>query len=198
MLAFLPEGLVLLAVPKTGTTALANVLGPRATMMLRQPLKHLPLERFNRQVLPLLESAASGPIETIAVLREPVDWLGSWYRYRARPDLIGHRNSTEGMSFDAFVTAYASRKPPACAAVGSQARYVFGRSGERGVTHLFRHDRSEELVRFLEERLDRAIELPRSNVSPVLPTPLSPDVEELLRRQRPDEFRAWAEVSGAS
>lgn len=201
MLVFWKERLVLLAVPKTGTTALEGALAPRASLVLRDPpqVKHAPLFRYRRLVAPLLAASGSGPdlgpFETVAVVREPVDWLGSWWRYRSRPDLAGRPNSTAEVGFDAFVAEYCRDRPAPFAAVGFQARYVFGEDGAVGVTHLFRHEEPERLRRFLEERLRVRLELPRLNASPPREGALSPGTLARLRATRPDEFRAW-EMAG--
>ena len=173
MLVFWRERLVLFAVPKTGTTALEGALAPRAAPVLRDPpeLKHAPMYRYHRFVRPMLEAAGGSAFETIAVVREPVDWLRSWYRYRARADLAQHPNSTRGLSFDEFVTGYLKGKPPACSNVGSQARFVAPPPGAEGITHLFRYEAQERLLAFLGERLGEPIALRRLNASPQVPAP---------------------------
>ena len=198
MLVFWDERLVFLAVPKTGTTALEGALAPRATMVVRAPphLKHSPLYRYRRFIAPFLEKAGGQQMETLAVIREPVDWLSSWFRYRSRDALVGHPNSTRDVEFDAFVEAYCKGKPPAFANVGSQARFVLDDSGARAVDHLFRYEDQPRLIAFLEARLGTAIELPRLNVSPAFRTTLSPGVEEKLRRKRPEEFAVWEMAGG--
>ncbi|ARO14380.1 hypothetical protein BVG79_01034 [Ketogulonicigenium robustum] len=193
MLVFWQERLVMLAVPKTGTTSLEEALAPRAGLVLRHPtsIKHMVLQRYQRTIRPMLENAGGTDFETLTVVREPVSWLSSWYRYRHRDALVGHPNSTRGVSFDYFVTEYLKPKPAAYASVGQQARYVFNSAGERKATHLFRYENQPRLVKFLEKRLRTKIDLPRVNVSPELPTILSPDVEAELRAARPLEFAAW-------
>lgn len=202
MLVFWKERLVLLAVPKTGTTALEGALAPRAALVLRDPpiLKHTPFYRYQRFVEPFLAQAMPDGLpprmETVAVVRHPVDWLSSWYRYRTREDLAGHPNSTRGIDFDTFVTEFSRGKPAPFAAVGSQAKFVRGAGGEGSVTHLFRYEAPGALQAFLSDRLGRAIDLPRLNVSPRLPTPLSPAVEARLRDKRPEEFEVWDSAQG--
>lgn len=199
MLVFWKERLVLLAVPKTGTTALEGVLAPRAAMVMRDPptLKHAPLYRYRRFVEPLLAAAGGEGFETVAVVREPVAWLSSWYRYRHREDLAGHPNSTRGVSFDDFVREYAKGKPAPFAALGSQARFVCDAEGRVGVTHLFRHEEPDRLMAFLETRLGPiGREVPRMNVSPVMEVALSPDTRAHLERKCPDEFSVWNQAGG--
>ena len=86
MLIFSRYNLVLLAVPKTGSTALEVALGQEADGRFGNPpeLKHLPLYRYNRFVQPLLQLTTGKDPETFALIREPISWLRSWYLYRAR------------------------------------------------------------------------------------------------------------------
>lgn len=193
MLVFWKEKLVFLAVPKTGTTALEGALAPRASLVLRDPpiLKHTPVYRYKRFVEPFLLKGGDIDLETLAVVRDPVDWLSSWYRYRHREDLVGHPNSTRGISFDDFVTEYTKGKPAPFAAVGSQARFLLNPDNTCGVTHLFRYEAQPRLISFLEDRLETTLDLSRLNVSPRVDLTLSPQVEAKLRRKCPDEFAIW-------
>jgi hypothetical protein len=88
--------------------------------------------------------------DVVAVMREPVDWLGSWYRYRRRDTLSGHPNSTANLSFDAFVSAYCHGDPPPFARVGSQAKFLEPQRNGTRVTHLFRYEDRQGLRGFLE------------------------------------------------
>jgi hypothetical protein len=197
VLVFWKERFVLLAVPKTGTTALEGALAPRASLVLRDPptVKHAPVYRYARFVAPLLAASGGEGFETVAVVREPVSWLSSWYRYRHRDDLVGHPNSTRGISLDDFVREYARGKPAPFASVGSQAKFVCDGEGKVAVTHLFRYEEPAGLLAFLAERLGPlGRDLPRLNVSPVLEVALSAEVEGLLREKRAAEFSVWAQA----
>ena len=103
MLLFWKERLVFLAVPKTGTSAYEAALQTRASIAVLDPpeLKHAPIYRYNRFFRPMFERTGGEDMETLAVVRDPLDWLGSWYRYRRRPFLDGKRTSTADVSFDA-------------------------------------------------------------------------------------------------
>lgn len=202
MLIFWKARLVLLAVPKTGTTALEGALAPRADLVFRNPpdLKHVPLYRFRRLVEPVLKVAGGEGFETVAVVREPVSWLGSWYRYRLRPDLAGTPNSTADLSFDDFVKEYCRANPAPAAHVGSQAKFVEDAQSGQGITHLFRYEDQGRLLEFLTNRLGDLPPLPRRNVSPLAEIHLSPGVEKRLRMKRAAEFELWerAAVSPAA
>lgn len=192
MLIFWKARLAILAVPKTGTTALEQALAPAAdTAILNPPgLKHCTVRKFRRELSPFFEQKGKRPLEFVAVMREPVDWLGSWYRYRTRPDLDGQPNSAAGMTFDAFIDGYLQEPQPAFAKVGAQATFLEG-----GVDHLFSYAEPSALLTFLEDRLSRSINLTRENVSPPGETGLSPDRHAALKTKYAADFALWDKVS---
>lgn len=199
MLVFWKERLVFLAVPKTGTTALEGALAPKAALVFRDPpvLKHTPLYRYRRLVEPFLMKAGQIELETLAVIRHPVDWLGSWYRYRHRDDLVGQPNSTRGVSFDDFVVEYTKGKPAAFADVGSQAKFLTpGGDDKPGLDHLFRYEDQPKMLAFFEARFGEPIALKRLNVSPPMALALKPETLARLQAKRPEEFDAWEGAGG--
>lgn len=189
MLVFWHQRLTMLATPKTGTTAIEAALESMAHVAIQRPpqLKHASVRKYHRFMGPWLESVAGHPFTLIATMREPLDWLGSWYRYRQREDMGDERKSTAGMTFDAFVRAYCAETPPPAVAVGSQAQFLMPK-GEKGLDRLFRYERIEDLIAFLEDRLDCEITLPRLNVSPQVPLDLDPATEALLRKFAARDF----------
>lgn len=193
MLVFWNEKLVFLAVPKTGTTAIEGALAPHAAVKIIDPpvLKHAPLYRYDRYLRPYFEEVGGQKLETLAVVREPIDWLASWYRYRGRSDLAGHANSTASISFDEFVLGYLRDKRPAFAEVGSQAKFLAGANATTAVDHVFKYENQDQLLGFLEERLGVKITLRRQNESPPREIDLSPGIEKRLRRKMEAEFAVW-------
>lgn len=193
MLVFWKARLVLLAVPKTGTSAYEAALGPYASMSVLDPpeLKHAPVYRYNRFFRPMFEKMGVEHMELMAVVREPVSWLGSWYRYRQRDFLDGRPTSTRGLSFDQFVEAYTRGERPPYANVGSQAKFVEPRPNGTEVSHLFRYENQAAITAFLEERLGLRLDLPRENVSPRADLALSAELEAQLRRKCAADFELW-------
>ena len=193
MLVFWKERLVFLSVPKTGTTAYEAALASRAAMSIQDPpdLKHAPVYRYNRFFRPMMEKFGADDMETLAVMREPVSWLGSWYRYRRRPFMKGQRNSTHDVNFTEFVSAYLEDKPPSFANVGSQAKFREPRPNGTSVDHLFRYENQAGLVKFLEERLSTKIETTRENVSPEMALELDATVASKLRGKCAEDFDLW-------
>ncbi len=169
----------------------------RADMIISDPpeLKHAPVFRYNRWFRPMFEKTCGVEMELAAVMREPVSWLGSWYRYRQRPFLDGQPNSTKGISFDEFVLAYCKGDKPAFANVGSQAKFLEPQKSGCRVTHLFRYEDKPGITGFLEHRLKTKIDLGQVNVSPKMELALSPDVLSKYRRKCADEFALYDGIS---
>ena len=195
MLVFWKERLVYLATPKTGTTAIESALESLASVVIQRPpeLKHTAAFRYWKHLAPFLTAAADEDFLVVAVMREPLDWLGSWYRYRQREGMLRQDASTAGISFNTFVEAYLSDPQPAYAAVGRQANFLRPPNSP-GVDRIFPYDDIGRFVGFLEDRLDCEITLPRLNVSPEVPVDLAPDVEARLRIALQEDFDLYASL----
>ena len=199
MMVFFKERLAFLSVPKTGTTAYEKALRHRADMIISEPpnLKHAPVYRYNRFIRPMFLRVCDAELEVMAVMREPVSWLGSWWRYRQRPFMEGRPNATHGISFDAFVEAYLKGQRPAFADVGSQAKFLERQPNGVGVTHLFRYEDQTRLQAFLSDRLKVSFSLEQHNVSPEMAVDLSPGIEKRLRRKFSEEFELYDSIGSA-
>ncbi len=191
MLVFWEQRLAFLATPKTGSTAIAAALESLAAVSIQRPplLKHTTVHRYRRFIGPYLEAASKDQFTLVALMREPRDWLGSWYRFRQREETAAER-STAGLSFDDFVHAWCQEPRPDFADVGSQARFLRPRQGV-GVDRLFRYEEIDSFVHFLEDRLGCEIILPRLNVSPPGLTELSPATEALLHEAAAEDFALY-------
>lgn len=199
MLVFSKHKLVFLSVPKTGTTAWQAALAPHASMIVTDPpeLKHAPIFRYNRFFRPALEKFIGPDLHVIAVMRDPIAWLGSWYRYRQRPFLDGKRASTAGISFDAFVQDYLQGKQPVHANVGSQSKFLEPQRNGTKATHLFRYEDQPALERYLQERLGVSVTPEQMNRSPSAALPLDTGTEARLRRKYAPDFRLYDSIGAA-
>jgi hypothetical protein len=203
MLIFWPQRLVLLATPKTGTTSLEAALESLADVAVLRPsaLKHTTARAYRDHLAPYLEAAAGGPFRVVAMMREPADWLGSWYRARLREseeeDDHGRTGplapATDGClaSFAAFVEAHLSDTPPAPADVGAQTEFLGDAAGGLAADHVFRYDRFEDFTDFLESELDCELILPRLNASPARDVTLPGLLAARLRAARVADFALY-------
>lgn len=195
MLVFWKERLVYLATPKTGSTAIEAALEPLASVVIQRPpeLKHTSVHRYWKFIAPYLEKAANEDFMVVAVMREPVDWLGSWYRYRRRDTIADPARSTAGIDFNRFVEGYLSEDQPDYAKVGRQSRFLMPERGP-GIDRLFRYEAISGFVNFLEDRLNCEILLPRLNVSPPGSLDLEPGTEARLREDLARDFDLYASL----
>lgn len=198
MLILWREKLALLAVPKTGSTAIEEALLPYAAISYSRPpmVKHMTLTRFNRFMRPYLDVVGLAEVQTFAIMREPLDWLGSWYRYRQREGLRNTAKSTANLTFDEFVTAYMTQKNrPDYAEVGSQARFLSAGAKGKPIDYLFRYEDIGQAVQFLSDKIGQPLELPQVNVSPRQELDLAPQIEQKFRDQFADDFALYARIS---
>ncbi len=192
MLVFWEQKLAILATPKTGSTAIEAALDSLASISIQRPpvLKHTNVQRYHRFLGPYFEAASGDRFTVVALMREPRDWLGSWYRYRQREDVPDQKKNTRDVSFDTFVRGWCSDPQPDYAAVGSQARFLAPQNGKRP-DRIFRYEKIEDFLNFLEERLDFEIQLPRLNVSPAANLTLSAETESLLKTAAAADFELY-------
>ena len=191
MLIFWDRRLVFLATPKAGSTAIETALEPLASLAVSRPaqLKHTDLDHYRRHIAPWLHSVTGDRFVTIALMREPLDWLRSWYRFRLRDDNDAVEHEMTGLDFAGFARAYVDPQGAALARVGSQVDFLT--AGEDRVDRIFRYEDIDSFTHFLEDRLDCAISLPRVNVPPAVDVTLSPAHEAELRQLMARDFQLY-------
>ena len=184
--------LVMLRVPKTGSTAWEVALKPYASAMLSDisNQKHMTLDRYLRHFNPLIVSQTGMQPDILITLREPISWLNSWYRYRQRSELLGHKNSTANKSFQEFAQAYLAVPSPPFADVGQQFHYVHSKLKAPSVMS-FKYEATQGLKHYLQARLDTCLNLPQKNVSPAGDTFLDDEVRRAVQTRLEQDYQAW-------
>ncbi len=196
MLIFWKERLAFLANTRTGSSSIERALeGLAAVSVMRPPaLKHLSAGDFHAHLSPLFTTLGGARFTTVALIRDPVDWLGSWYRYRQREDIAHAAGSSEGMRFADFAESYLAGRIPgiapqtpadggteAATSLGTQADFLCDADGACHVDRLFRYDAIARFLHFLDDRLGCDITLPRLNVAPQGDLALPPPLLDALR-----------------
>ncbi|SOB98348.1 hypothetical protein SAMN05877809_102208 [Rhodobacter sp. JA431] len=190
MLIFWDQRLVFLATPKTGSTAVEVALDSLASVTIQRPapFKHMPAQDFQATLAPWLAAQAGAPFTTLALMREPVEWLRSWYRFRVEE---APEPTVAAQSFEAFARAYMETGGALRAEIGSQAAHLCGADGTPAVDRIFRYEEIDTFVQFLEDRLDCAITLPRVNVPAAADTAISPETLAALREALAADFALY-------
>ena len=182
MLISIKNNLAFLAMTKTGSTAVEQSLVPFCDIIFTHDprLKHMQLKKFERFLRPYLHSLNIDQVQTTCLFRDPIDWLGSWYRYRSRSSLDGKPNSTAKVSFNQFIENYLSETPEPFAKIGRQSKFVMNRNGDVGIDHLFRYEDFAQFERFISDRFSQTFEFDRRNVSPKIDIQLSSALRKAL------------------
>ncbi|ETD84546.1 hypothetical protein ACTTAL_08950 [Rhodobacter capsulatus] len=193
MLIFWEQRLVFLATPKAGSTAVEVALESLASVSMQRPapMKHMSATDYHQVLAPWLAARAGAPFTTVALMREPIGWLRSWYRFRTRDDMEDPDHPMAGRSFDAFAQDYMAPTPSPQADIGSQAAHLCGPDGLPRVDRIFRYEEIDAFVHFLEDRLDCAITLARVNVPPAADVALQPETEAALKQAMAADFRLY-------
>ncbi|MGD9917846.1 MAG: hypothetical protein AB7U46_07485 [Paenirhodobacter sp.] len=193
MLIFWEQRLVFLATPKAGSSAVEAALEPLAAVAMQRPapLKHMSAKDYRLHLAPFLEAQAGSPFTTVALMREPIGWLRSWFRFRNRDDFETPDHPMKGRSFEQFARDYMAPERPPHAEIGSQSAILCDETGAPGVDRIFRYEEIEAFVHFLEDRLDCAITLPRVNVPPAADVKLSPETRAELHRAMARDFALY-------
>ncbi|HKY92196.1 MAG TPA: hypothetical protein VJM11_14200 [Nevskiaceae bacterium] len=197
--------LVILSQPKTGTSALQRALAPHASISFDNPpvYKHIRYMKFERLVRPLIKEIADldrDEYEVVAVMREPFDWLGSWYRYRSREALSGARGEpvserfSGNVSFEEFLNAVCLRGDarPAYARVGSPCGVSMRGKQGIGVDRLFPYEDMSGLLDLIQTKLQRKLKIERVNVSPPKELDISAETIEKVRKHFEFQFALHA------
>lgn len=190
MLIFLDARLAYLATPKTATTAIEIALRRRADIVLQRGRKHMPARRFAKKVAPFIKDTFDLELETVAIMREPLDHLRSWYSYRTREEKIEPAKSTSSVSFDKFIADLMAKRPPDYARINGQYSFLC-ENGVLRVTHLFAYPNIDEFRAFMAKRLKTNVKLDVHNVSPGVDTSLCDKTFDRLRRARAAEFELY-------
>lgn len=191
MLALPKHGFVLLAVPKVGSTALEAALLKHAQLVTsgRSTLKHMTAGEFERQIAPLLAEHGypREGYEVTALVREPVSWVDSWWRYRSRERIRGGEAYVGHLSFDEFVEQVAGGGVP----LPPQVSYLTGADGALAVDRLWRYDDLDAAFAWMRDQVGKKrLRLAERRVS----KPRETEASDTARRLVEEVFAADVEL----
>lgn len=137
------RGIGFICVPKCGSTTIESYFRPYSDFSLsgNPRLKHVKYSEYEKHLLPLLGVLGVKPPFMFAVLRDPADWVRSWYQFRKRDELADpehpqHHNYSGKVSLDEFAELTMTPRPPSFARILSQSSYITNLKGDLGVDRL--------------------------------------------------------------
>lgn len=163
MLIFDDVKLIYLANPKTGTTAFELAFRRHANEDLSNALpKHVSYGRVRRKFPELAETH-----EAITCVRDPLETLYSWYRYRQRATMLNFERSTANVSFTEFIEEWCKDEPQEFAQVNAGSTFVMNKKGKvPRKLRLFRYDASPSIIDYVSAKRGEKIAVKKKNVSP--------------------------------
>jgi hypothetical protein len=194
----LPQArLVVLLTPKTGSQSLAEALAPHALPGFTG--RHIGAAEYARDHAAEIARRLGAPPRTLAVMRAPLDRLGSWFRYRSRAGIADPAKATAGLTFAGFIAATLDPDPPPFARIGRQDRFLGVAGPGPAVDLIADYARLDRLEGWLSDRLGATVRLPRRNASPGDPPDLTlpADLANRLRAARTGEFALYDAVAAA-
>ncbi|MGZ4446756.1 MAG: hypothetical protein ACXVWZ_06755 [Nocardioides sp.] len=192
MMAMAHAGFVFLSMTKTGSTAVQRHFEQHAQLLVRQPpaMKHMTARTFRARVAPLLERYGfpRESYELVAIVRDPVDWAESWWRYRSRPAARGKASYTGDLGFDEF----AERLVAGDVFLGSSANFVSDGQGRVLVERLYKYEHLDQAAAWMAERLGvESPTLTTVNASPQRGCTVSPATRALLEEHLADDLAVY-------
>ncbi|MBR0671876.1 hypothetical protein [Neoroseomonas soli] len=173
MMASLRFGFIVLSMPKCASSSLQQALMPVCDVRFKDHMKHVSYAFVTDWVLPMMKARrAPAPYEprVFSLVRDPIDWLYSWYRYswdeRGRPTPGGGAKEQPVYStFASFLDAYFSSKPPRVGGVLRQSDFLRDRTGALGEVELFRLESHARLIATLETLSGQKLDVKVTNQS---------------------------------
>jgi len=184
-------GFAFLCMTKTASTSVENALTPHSELLTQgkyaTALKHINYRKYSKYIEPLVKNTTGIKPETVCVMREPIDWLHSWYRYRKRDEISTSERSTKDLSFNEFCELYLERK----AKVGRQINFVKDHNGKIGVDKIFRYEKLELLKEYFEEKIGKPVDFPVMNVSPKESMDIDADLKSKLMEFLEEDYSLY-------
>ncbi len=188
-------GFAFLCNPKCASSSIEHALDNYSNVrMSRYPidseLKHINARDYCEFVLPLLKKIKPQiSIDAFCIIREPLDWFRSWYKFRTRDALKNpahklHKNYTGKISFNEFVEAHISKGDRLSFATFKEGaeQFNFMKLTENtvGVNYIFPMDNMAKVSQFLSFKIGEKVNIPKRYVSPKEETFLDPKLEDKL------------------
>ncbi len=190
--------------PKCASTSIESAIKPlcHINMSQRGEVKHINAEMYNKHLVPLFDAIIpENKISSFCTIREPFDWIESWYKFRTRdkikdPTNPYHKNYTGKVSYNEFIEAFiAPGQRPPYADLPSQFDFISTSEKKIGIDYLFPVDRLDLVAEFIAKKSGKQIIIPVKNMSPSADTPLDPILRRKLAEHLKDDIALYNVVN---
>lgn len=198
MLISLSHKFIFIANLKTASTSIEKALQRYADVRISHTQwgKHSSLGHAELRFARLFELVARHQFRVLAVMREPMDWLGSLYRSHKHPKFRGTRLNTADMPMAEFLTKWRFENRDQCLPQVSRLHDFHNRFDADFIM------RYEKLADDFGEVCDllgiRLLELSRENVSEELrrDEEVSEDLQLDVRKTYQKDYHVWRNLAG--
>jgi len=174
MIISLKRKFAFLCMPKCASTSTEKALRRLADIRIGglPSMKHLNYRGYEKYVVPLIEEAGveRDEMKVYCMVRDPVSWLKSWWRFRQRdalkdPSHKRHQNYTAHLTFEEFFEMWETDldRP---ANVGTQRRFLMDNEGNVPDINIYRYEDIGSLIAAMESDAGRKLEMGSLNQSP--------------------------------
>ena len=182
-------GFAFLCMPKCASTSIEKEIKNYCNVNISgyPGLKHINAINFHKHILSFHKKVfPKKKIEIFCMMREPIQWAHSWYRYRTRSELRSprnpaHSNYTGNMDFNEFVEGVLQKKQESFARIGMQSKFMCLADGSSGVDHIFPVEDMSRVESYLSGKIGKAVKIDASNVSPVKKFELDNELQAKLQ-----------------
>jgi hypothetical protein len=169
MLISFEKKFVFLCNSKCASTSTVAALEPHMNMKMwgRPQFKHIDYRTYKLISSGFKEAGLlSRDTVTVALMRDPLSWIRSWYTYRMRASLKGSDMYTGNVSFNDFILAYTmDQSRPKYAKLRTQCDFLCDEGQQPGVDVIFDLKRTDLFEQFVAERFQTNFSLPKLNKS---------------------------------
>ena len=155
--------------PKTGTTSIDKALEKNATIRFAKSkkfgLKHICPSDFQKWQEVLEMQFPGKKFESCCIMREPIDWIRSWYKYRSREAIKNQKTFTGDITFDQYLKSFCEKEVPTKSLLNQQSRYLFPKK-KILIDRIFPYEKFNLFLDYLTEKIGQKIEIENKNISP--------------------------------
>lgn len=176
MLYFREANLAFVAVPKTGGTAIETALEHMSEV------KHDFSSKAMHFSASYIKQRYGRGVEVVGLIREPVSWLFSKYRYLSGENFkFDNPNSTRLIGFDGFLKRVFRGEKAWPEPMFFQSQYL------EGADTVFQYEQFGLFVQYMNKRLGSDIKIPLKNVSPQVSLEITPEtIDRILLQFKKD------------